>query len=299
MNNFTKEEFEMIYTGIYKYITSNNNNNLKREKKAYILGGQPGAGKSTFYKDNSDVENSIMINGDEYRKYHPRYNKIASEDIANMPVLTQAFTNSVVEHLINDLSDDGYNIIIEGTLRNPNVPIKTCQNLSSKGYETNLVVVAYDAVLSWESTIARADKMNKMGEYPRFVPINIYNETVSNIVKNLEIISDKKCFDTISVINRSGMVLYPKEFGLTPGKVLEQEIKLDKWNRSFDDLRKNFENRMLIYNSNNNQDEKKKIIKATSIKERIEQKKKIIGQQKTPPKPPRGGREEPERYRLG
>lgn len=54
---------------------------LKKEKltvkqpQAYILGGQPGAGK-TFLQDEllkKLGENAIAINGDEYRKFIPNH----------------------------------------------------------------------------------------------------------------------------------------------------------------------------------------------------------------------------------
>lgn len=51
-------------------------------------------------------------------------------------------------HIWN-LSQKGYNLIIESTLRNPDVSIKTCYQLKGKGYNPDLVVVACDAETSW------------------------------------------------------------------------------------------------------------------------------------------------------
>lgn len=98
-----------------------------------ILGGQPGAGKSTFYQMRDDLQNYVAINGDEFRRFHPHYDTIIKTDLENYTERTQPFSNRIVEILINDLGSKGYNLIIEGTLRNPLVPIKTCELLQSKG----------------------------------------------------------------------------------------------------------------------------------------------------------------------
>ena len=47
--------------------------------KAYILGGQAGAGKSILnhYIQKINKGNVIIINGDEYRKYHPHFTEIS------------------------------------------------------------------------------------------------------------------------------------------------------------------------------------------------------------------------------
>ena len=97
-----------------------------------FLGGQPGAGKLTFVDQDDVFLDFIKINDDEYRKFHPYFKEIATYDIDNMPERTQSFVNECVERLINDLSDEGYNLIIEGTLRNPQITISTCNQLKER-----------------------------------------------------------------------------------------------------------------------------------------------------------------------
>lgn len=57
---------------------------------AYILGGQGGAGKSTLHQLFTEVNqgNIVIINGDEYRRYHPRYKEIAY-NTATKPLTTR------------------------------------------------------------------------------------------------------------------------------------------------------------------------------------------------------------------
>ncbi|MCM1183722.1 MAG: zeta toxin family protein [Roseburia sp.] len=236
---FTPREFSEIYKDIYANLTEGQA--PAKQRCTYILGGQPGAGKTSFFRENPETEDYIAINGDDYRVYHPNYEEIVQKDIYDMPQMTQRFCNAVVEHLISDLGDEGYNMVIEGTLRTPQTPITTCGQLKKKGYHTYLVVMACDAETAWESTLERAELMVKRGGYPRLVSIEIYNDIVKNIVKNLEQICAAACFDGVSVINREGVTLYPDSAGLSPAEVLEKELNYEKWERRFPEYAREFE----------------------------------------------------------
>ena len=191
MTEYTNEEFEASYNKIYDMLTKDGA--AKQQNCVIFLGGQPGSGKSHIIGENDCVD-YVKINGDDYRKYHPNFDEITSYDIENMPTRTQEFVNKCIERLIKDLSDEGYNLVIEGTLRNPQVTIDTCQTLKNKGYRTDLIIVAVDAVTSWESTINRAELLKELGQTPRLVPIDKYNYIVNNIVNSVETIDNAGCF---------------------------------------------------------------------------------------------------------
>ena len=44
----------------------------------------------------------------------------------------------MVEYLVDELSKKGYHLLIEGTLRTTEVPRKTAQLLTTKGYQVSL-----------------------------------------------------------------------------------------------------------------------------------------------------------------
>lgn len=237
--DFTETEFQEAYN---KILTEIKKEHVPQEKKCVIfLGGQPGSGKSYFYTQDDSLHNYVFINGDKYRKYHPHYQEIIEYDLTSMAEFTQPFSNRCVEQLINDLSDDGYNLIIEGTLRNPDVPIGTCNKLKSKGYETNLYVLAVDAVSAWDATINRAKMVSEIGEEPRVVPLDKYNYIVNHLVPNLEIIESENCFDSIRVVNRDNLVLYPCKGAAAASEVVSRELQLEKWKQVYPSKAKDFE----------------------------------------------------------
>jgi UDP-N-acetylglucosamine kinase len=231
MNVFSDEKFEQAYEKVYNSVVRDD---VPQKKHSVIfLGGQPGSGKSNFYTQDDNLSNYIVIDGDRYRSYHPDYDDIVKYDIDSYVERTQGFVNECIEHLIEDLSDKGYNLIIEGTLRNPNVPIKTCTYLAAKGYTTELYVMAVDASVSWKSTINRAHIMLGLNETPRLVPIDKYNNIVNSLPDNLEKIEKSGCFDSIIVINRENEILYPKDRMASLRNVMERELNLKAWNESF------------------------------------------------------------------
>ncbi len=65
----------------------------------------------------------------------------------------------MTEALISRLSDQGYNLVIEGTGRTTDVPIQTATMLQSKGYETKMYVTAVPKIESYLGTIERYETM--------------------------------------------------------------------------------------------------------------------------------------------
>ena len=193
--DFTEQEFDTRYQEIKDIITVGKYPE-GHGKTVFVLGGQPGSGKSSFYS-NSNLENYIPINGDDYRKFHPKLEYFEHTDVDEYVARTQYFINRVSNRLINELSREGYNLIIEGTLRTAEISIKTCNLLKGRHYESNLVVIACSAEEAWKSTIERANLMKKKGEIPRLVPIDKYNETVQCIANNIQYIKEENCFDSI------------------------------------------------------------------------------------------------------
>lgn len=231
LDSFSSTDFNSVYKEIIGHLTEGKYPD--REHCTVVLGGQPGAGKSSFYRTNNNLDNHIAINGDDFRIRHPNYEAIVKHDPEHYSELTQPFCNQVVEKLIEDLGNKGYNLIIEGTLRNPNVSINTCELLNTKGYHTDLVVVACDAETAWKSTISRAHIDLEKGNFPRLVSIDIYNQTVHRIPQSIETIKTQKCFDSITIINREGNILYRETDAQSPSKVLKEELHLDNWDTKY------------------------------------------------------------------
>ena len=234
MFEYNTEELEHAYQLIYKDVKKEG---VPQKKNCvFFVGGQPGAGKTNFHSQDNILDQYISIDGDRYRKYHPHYSEICHTNLKDMATITQDFVNYCVERLIRDLSDESYNLIIEGTLRESSVTINTCNYLKNKGYTTYLYVIATPAITSWESCLNRAKLLSELGEIPRMVPFDKYDYIVNQISDNLEKIEKQNCFDYIKVIDRNNKILYPNCDKLTASQVLSGILDLDFWNKKYNNV---------------------------------------------------------------
>ena len=69
--------------------------------KAYLLAGQPGAGKTVLSSMLTKKENGniVLVNADDYKRCHPRYNEICKKNGADTSKAA-SFANAVTDQLI-------------------------------------------------------------------------------------------------------------------------------------------------------------------------------------------------------
>lgn len=221
---------------VYDYVTSNklvtNNKQLNYIPAAILLGGQGGAGKSTLHNLFTEqfAGNIVIINGDEYRRYHPHYAEICSEYGENAANYTQSIANAIAASLVEKLSDEGYNLVIEGTCRRVDVPFKTCNDLKEKAYWVELSVMCTAADVAWQSTIDRYNEMaNTEGMIPRAVPRDKFDATVEALPDNVEALYRSGAFDEITLYNRDKECLYrmSETPGISPYNVMYDSLHPD------------------------------------------------------------------------
>lgn len=226
MENFTKEEFDKKLDKIYKELTKDVE--ISQKKLSFLLGGQPGAGKSgmtaLLEKENKNI---IVINGDDFRKEHPHYKELEKKYGKKSVEYTKIFAGKMTETLINKLSDKGYNLIIEGTLRTTEVPLKTQRELSKKGYQVEMAVIQVKPQFSYLGTLIRYEEMIKRGLQARATLKKDHDVVVENIANNLNHLYKENVFSNIRIFNREGECLYSlnKTPEKNPGKILEKEFE--------------------------------------------------------------------------
>lgn len=116
-----------ILDNIFAYITNYGRikPNDSNTPEGFVLGGQPGARKAypTEYIKR-ELPNSISINGDEFRCWHPYFDKIQAKYGKDSSKITGSFAGKITEAVLNRALNEKYNIIIEGTFRTAKTPLK-------------------------------------------------------------------------------------------------------------------------------------------------------------------------------
>lgn len=193
--------------------------------RAIILGGQSGAGKSTLLQAFKTImhENVIEINGDEFRKNHPRFHEIYQQVGSKYPDYTNKFASAMTERLIEQLSEKKYNLLIEGTLRTVRVPLDTCDLLTARGYGVSLAVIAVKPILSYLGTVLRQEMMLAEGKVVRETSQEIHDQIVQVITANIDYLYHTKKFKNVYICTRDAECIFDSnKDSRLPSEVLNQ-----------------------------------------------------------------------------
>lgn len=209
---YTKEEFDQRL-GTYIALFRHHYRKASARPNAYLLGGQSGAGKTFLHgilAQGQEVA-PVVINGDEYRKSHPRFALLQAKYGDAAVEYTAPWAGKMTEALIDALSKLSYNLIIEGTLRTSDVPMSTARLLRERGYDVSLALMAVKPEISLISCQIRYEEMRIAGTTPRATDPAHHKKIVDDIVSNLSVLEGSGLFDGIYLYTRTGRRLYPAE----------------------------------------------------------------------------------------
>ena len=247
--NYTNEELELVFQKILKMYMSSYSSS--KNPKVFLLGGQPGAGKSGLENMLNLKDEYISISGDDYREYHPRFKEINLEYGKEASKYTQQWAGQITEKLIEKLAKEKYNLIIEGTLRTAQLPLKEANRFKKLGYEVELHVLAVKPEKSYLGTLLRYEEMIKQGKIPRMTPKEHHDLVVKNIGDNLEIIYNSKAFDNIKLFDRENNLLYnyKESPNVNPKDILNKEFNRVWKKGEIEEFKEKWENLIKIMES--------------------------------------------------
>ena len=198
---------------------------------AYLLGGQSGAGKTALHailKESLD-NNAVVINGDTYRKFHPHFEELEHEYGKESVEHTAVWAGKMTEALIEYFSSLGYNLVIEGTLRTAEVPLKTAELLRQRSYGVSLALMAVKPEISLVGCQIRYEEIRVAGTTPRATDPAHHNKIIDQIVSNLGVLEASGMFDEIALYDRSQTRLFPREGAGDSAEKALRTILFDPW----------------------------------------------------------------------
>lgn len=234
MRNYTEEEFQYEKGKLLEELVVRRELEVTGNPRAHLLGGQSGAGKTTLHNvlKRRLKDNVVILNGDEYRARHPRYRELAKRYGNDWVQHTAEWAGSMVEALVDSLSDMGYNLIVEGTLRTVEAPTKTATLLRSKGYAVSLALMAVKPEISLLSCQIRYEQMRIAGTIPRAVDPAHHARIVDEIVGNLAVLETSGLFDGIELFDRAEEQLYPREGDARSAEAVLRDTLFGSWSQS-------------------------------------------------------------------
>jgi UDP-N-acetylglucosamine kinase len=200
-----------------------------QKPSAYLTGGQSGAGKSLLHEIARTEQNGniVIIDGDSFRNLHPEYRELMLQYGRDSVLYTQEFSSKMTESLIEKISDGGFNVMVEGTLRTSDIPRETAAVFKKKKYVVNLFVMIVKPALSYISTIQRYEKMYALNPMAaRMTPKAHHDLIVSVLIQNIDILYRERIFDRIQLYDRGKRLLYSSidTPEATPSEIAENEM---------------------------------------------------------------------------
>ncbi len=130
----------------------------QQHPEAVLLGGQPGAGKSTashFHREFASRGSLVWVTWDDYRPFHPEYERLLQQRPADMPDVTRPAARWWQDRAAAYLRAGRYHVLLEGGFRDPTAVLATAERFAEAGYQVRICALAVPAALSRLGIIER------------------------------------------------------------------------------------------------------------------------------------------------
>lgn len=189
---------------------------------AIVFGGQPGAGKSpaidSAARSNPSSRGVVQILGDDLRAFHPLYAQLMASDDKTAAAYTDRDAGGWVEKLISSARERRLNLIIEGTMRRPEVVEATLGGLRDAGYRTEARVLAVPPELSWLGVLQRYEAQRQDRGYGRMTERSAHDAAVEGLPRSVALIEQKGLADRLVVLRRGDQVLFQNDWQRATGQ---------------------------------------------------------------------------------
>jgi len=173
------------------------------DQVAVILAGQPGAGKSGL-KKQAGAELGLsgvpaIIDVDDLRVRHPRYAEFRDEDDLTAAGKTHHDASLWADELRAAGIAGRRNLIIDGTLKDPDAAEQLCEQLREAGYRVEIRALAVRPEDSRLQVYLRYEQARATTGHGRWVPEEVQDEAVERFPESLRRIEQRGLADRIEV----------------------------------------------------------------------------------------------------
>jgi predicted ABC-type ATPase len=199
---------QIIASGYLKTDAKVNNPEL------HIMGAQPGSGKS-FAIDKimaqlktRDGDTSVVeISGDDYRSFHPLYEHLLMQDDALAAYFTDIDSGRWVEQAIAFTAAQHSHVVLEGTLRNPQVNLDTANRYLMTGYTAHLHIMAVHEFISRIRIFLRYLAQVEHRGYGRYTLPEAHDRSYNVLPDSVENLVESGRFSTVTIYDADNQIL--------------------------------------------------------------------------------------------
>lgn len=182
-------------------------------KIAVVLGGQTGAGKSSLIAETKrelqkEGRRIVVIDDDQYRRLYPYGKEILRDCPEHYTKVTATATSLITPKILKFASENGYNFIFDGTMKNPRI-LNTMKTWP--GYKIYVKIMAASRPRSLASIAIRNGELRKIGEEGRYISTEDHDATYYGIPETLKMLEDLGLAQDIKIYTRGKSELYPNQ----------------------------------------------------------------------------------------
>ena len=196
-----------------------------------MLGGQPGAGKSSsqYYIIHTILGgNAIFISLDDFRDSHPHAEEIQKLHREKASIYTHEFASAITNIIYQKAIDGRYNFVLESTFRNyDNIASRLDMLHNQHKYTCNIVVATCPRDVSYAGTKIRVEDARRMGKPLRGVSTDIHDLAVKVLAENTQKLFENCKYDNFMIRSRAGDLYSNKKSeckNITPSEVIQCEL---------------------------------------------------------------------------
>lgn len=172
-----------------------------------LIGGQPASGKTNtqnhFMKENP---NTVKLDRDDLRQFHPDYSDLVRYDPLGMPDATDQASGQWTRMAIEYARENSYSLLLGNTFRSPQTCVNTAAEFARAGYRVQVAALAVSQERSRLDTVGRYLMPGK--EAARWLQDEPHEAAYPMVPATLRQLERSPHTHTTIVTNRSGEQLY-------------------------------------------------------------------------------------------
>mgnify|MGYP000848681736 FL=1 len=216
MNDLTPQQLHEIFkTWVIPYLEDirNPERPVPGQQPWFIsVGGQPGSGKTGVVDASGQTHpGSVIVNGDDLRRFHPDYDHTMEHNPLSMPEVTAQASGAWIGMSNQWLRDNRITAVVETTLRQPAVLLREFEAFKQAGYGTELRVVAVPPEVSRLGTLARYVGQAQEFGVGRTVTAEGHDIPTAAVPGTVETLVASGLVDRVVVQDRDGRVFLDTE----------------------------------------------------------------------------------------
>ena len=180
--------------------------------RAFITGGQPGAGKSLLAElaksEMREEGGYLVIDADRYRNKHPLYGYLQQTE----PTQAANYVHKDAGLWATELKDKGieerFNVLIDQTSKDPDALVKLGRELREAGYRVELHVMAVSAQISEQRIHSRYESQMALAGFGRFATKDNHDYAYNALPLSLDVAETEQAVDRIVLYDKNGQAFY-------------------------------------------------------------------------------------------